>query len=103
VNRLRKTCASGFSAALVFAIVASPSLARACSVCVDPEAENRTAFIITTVLLSVLPLLLVGGLVAWLWRRAALIEAEASLAGDQLGRVTSPLARAGSSRSTSSR
>jgi hypothetical protein len=99
VNRLRKTCASGFSAALVYAIVASPSLARACSVCVDPEAENRTAFIITTVLLSVLPLLLVGGLVAWLWRRAALVAGEV----DQLGRVSSPLARAGSSRSTSSR
>jgi len=88
------------------AILASPRLALACSVCVDPDAANRTAFIVTTVLLSVLPLLMVGGVVAWLWRRAAQLRVETALPigpVGQLGRVSSPLPRAGSSRSTRSR
>jgi hypothetical protein len=103
VSALRTTFTSAFGATLAFAIVTSPRLAEACSVCVDPEAENRTAFIITTVLLSVLPLLLVGGMVAWLWRRAAQLQADVEVGANQLGRVASPLARAGSSRATSSR
>ena len=90
-------------AGLAALIVAAPAIAQACAVCVDPEAENRTAFIITTVLLSALPLLLVGGMIAWLWRRSVQLRAEEELGPDQLGRVSSPLAPAGSSRSASSR
>jgi hypothetical protein len=103
VSALRTTRRAVYRATLASAIVISPRLAQACSVCADPEAANRTAFIITTVLLSVLPLLLVGGMVAWLWRRAAQLEAEAEVGVDQLGRTSSALARAGSSSSTSSR
>ena len=59
--RVRGALGSAASAALAWLIVASPAVARACAVCVDPEAENRAAFIFTTILLSALPLLLVGG------------------------------------------
>ena len=44
-------------------------LAQACSVCFDPSEENRLAFLGTTVLLSLLPLLLLAGSGLWIWRR----------------------------------
>ena len=49
----------------------APGAAWACSVCsAGRDDETRVAFLATTGLLSVLPLLLVGGLVWWLRRRA---------------------------------
>ena len=51
-------------------LVAAPRLAAACSVCsAGRDEENRIAFIITTAFMSLLPLLLIGGLVFWLWGR----------------------------------
>ncbi|HJN78222.1 MAG TPA: hypothetical protein QGF58_30195 [Myxococcota bacterium] len=44
-------------------------LAQACSVCFDPSEENRLAFLGTTALLSLLPLLLLAGSGLWIWRR----------------------------------
>lgn len=44
----------------------TPAVAHACPVCFDPNEENRWAFIFTTVLLSTLPLLMVGGVVLWI-------------------------------------
>jgi hypothetical protein len=35
------------------------------------DEESRTAFLIATAFMTFLPLLLVGGVIAWLWRRVA--------------------------------
>ncbi len=47
-----------------------PHTAWACAVCFDARAENRWAFIGTTALLTLLPLICVGGGAFWLYRRA---------------------------------
>lgn len=56
--------------ALVLAPVLLPELARACAVCgaVGDEDGSRTAYIVTAVILSVLPVSVVGGFVLWLRR-----------------------------------
>lgn len=59
-------------AALASAGVAllAPALALACPVCgVGTNEANRRAFIGSTIFLSLLPLAMIGGLVAWgVWR-----------------------------------
>ena len=55
-----------FAFALVLAL---PGWAAACAVCAPGDEESRSAFIWTTVMLSVLPPGMVGGLVWWLWRQ----------------------------------
>lgn len=56
---------------LVLAVlVALPDTAHACAVCFDPRAENRFAFLATTVFLTVFPLSMVGGVGLWLRKRA---------------------------------
>jgi len=52
-----------------------PEAATACAVCYGGGEESRNAFILTTVLLSVLPLAMIGSLGWWIWRRVR--EAEA--------------------------
>lgn len=51
-----------------------PRISAACSVCYGGEEETRTAFILTTVFLSVLPLAMIGSLVWWLWRAVSRAE-----------------------------
>lgn len=46
-----------------------PALALACPVCFNAREETRKAFFWTMVLLTVLPLGLIGGTLWWLWRR----------------------------------
>ncbi len=54
-----------------------PRLAAACAVCFTGRAdETRVAFLVTTGLLSALPILLIGSLVWWLRRRAHKIRDE---------------------------
>jgi hypothetical protein len=53
-----------------------PRISAACSVCYGGDEESRTAFILTTVFLSVLPLAMIGSLVWWLWRAASRAERE---------------------------
>ncbi len=53
---------------LIGACVGLPVEALACAVCFAGEERSRTAFLVTTVLLAVLPFLLAGG-IAWLLRR----------------------------------
>ncbi len=71
----------GLGAAAVLALTGllAPESAVACSVCIDPNEDSRTAFNITAVALSLLPMVMVGGLVFWLRReqrrRAVLIDA----------------------------
>ena len=62
-------------ATLLAVCLAAPELAQACSVCGIGREENRVAFILTTVLLTLLPLAAVGGIVGWLVRRARTLEA----------------------------
>lgn len=49
-------------------VVAQPTFA--CSVCFVAKKENLMAFLATGVLLSLLPLILVGGIGLWLYRQA---------------------------------
>jgi heme/copper-type cytochrome/quinol oxidase subunit 2 len=53
-----------------FAIAVLPDAAAACSVCYAGAEESRKAFLFTTVLLSVLPLGMIGALAWWVWRTA---------------------------------
>lgn len=54
------------SAALAaLAIVSIAGVAHACPVCFDPNESNRTAFYLTTILLSALPLAMGGGIFLW--------------------------------------
>jgi nitrate reductase NapE component len=45
-----------------------PEAAAACSVCNGGAEENRQAFLFTTVLLSILPVAMLGTLGWWVWR-----------------------------------
>ena len=51
-------------------VVSCPSLALACSVCFDPNDEARIAFIVTTGLLSFVPLIAIWCLIRWFKKRA---------------------------------
>ena len=52
------------------AVLASPALALACPVCFQAKDEaSRIAFLATTVFLTALPLLMIGGVVMWLSKR----------------------------------
>lgn len=56
-------------ALVAFAVVgAVPALARACPVCFT-GTENREEYFVTFVLLTVLPLLSIGGILYWVIRR----------------------------------
>lgn len=48
------------------AVLATPTAAYACPVCFDANEANRTAFIVTTIFLSLLPLAMVGGIAYWI-------------------------------------
>jgi hypothetical protein len=66
------------AAVLVFAAVAAalPRAAEACAVCMSGrEDDTQRAFLLGTLLLSALPLVLIGGLILWLRRRARDIAA----------------------------
>ena len=56
--------------ALLAAAAVAPDLAHACPVCFDATDENRQAFLVTTVFLTLLPLGMVGGAGLWLRHRA---------------------------------
>lgn len=69
---------------MVAVLVALPRLASACSVCsAGRDEESQWAFILTTIFLSVLPLLMLGAIGWSLWRRlrAAEERREAAEAG----------------------
>jgi hypothetical protein len=46
-----------------------PGLAQACSVCFSATDGNRIAYIGTTVLMSLLPLALIGGGILWIRKK----------------------------------
>jgi len=65
------------SVAVAALVVALPKLALACAVCTSGrEDESNTAFLISTIFLSLLPLAGLGTLVFVLWRRIRALEAQ---------------------------
>ena len=62
-------------------VLLAPKLAAACAVCSTGRTdETRQAFIGTTVLLTFLPLLMIGGVVWWVRRRYLQQQARAGRA-----------------------
>jgi len=49
-------------------------LAQACPSCASPLEENRQAFVDTTIFLTFLPLIMIGGFIWWLRRKARQLE-----------------------------
>ena len=60
---------------IALVVLVGPALAQACAVCFGGEDDNRQAFIDTTVILTVAPLLMVGLFIWLLVRRIARVEA----------------------------
>lgn len=57
----------------------SPQLAYACPVCFQAKDDaSRVAFIVTTGFLTALPLVLLGGLLYWAFRRARALDEQDS-------------------------
>ena len=74
-NRLMGLAASF----LAWGMVVSPSIAEACSVCTaGRDEENAAAFLMTTIFMSILPLLALGTLLYVLRRRFRKLEAESA-------------------------
>jgi len=91
---LRQAWIAGFVGALV---LWTPRISHACAVCFSGrEDEARLAFIWTTVLLTFLPLIMIGGFAWWLRRRTRELEQQDA---PETGAVPLPaLNRATSSR-----
>ena len=61
---------------IAFATASAPFAAQACAVCFSAKSEaNRIAFLGTTVLLTGLPVAMIGGLIFWIMRRVEAIDA----------------------------
>jgi hypothetical protein len=56
-------------AAAAVALSWAADLAYACPSCASPLEENRQAFVDTTIFLTVVPLMMMGGFVWWLRRK----------------------------------
>ena len=75
-------------AALAWLIVQLPTVAHACSVCTaGRDEENQTAFLLSTLFMSLLPLVAIGTLVYVLWRRIQKLEAETMAASSAAPRT----------------
>ena len=66
--RLARSCAAAVLLAVVIVAWAA-DLAYACPSCASPLEENRQAFVDTTVFLTVLPLMMMGGFIWWIRRK----------------------------------
>jgi len=76
-NRARRLLAAGSAAALWLIAIGMPRVAMACSVCgAGRDEQNQTAFLVSTVFMSVLPLAALGTLVGVVWRRLRKLEEE---------------------------
>lgn len=62
---------------LAAGLVLAPALAQACAVCTaGRDEENAAAFLMTTIFMSLMPLVAIGTLIFVLWRRLQKLEAE---------------------------
>jgi hypothetical protein len=64
----------------VVAVAWAADLAYACPSCASPLEENRQAFVDTTVFLTVLPLMMIGGFIWWLRRKIREMDAAPEIA-----------------------
>jgi hypothetical protein len=53
--------------------------AAACPSCASPLEENRQAFVDTTIFLTVVPLMMIGGLIWWIRRKARELDRAAEI------------------------
>ena len=63
----------------VFVALAHGPAALACAVCSDPESVSNLTFGLSTAFLTFLPLIAMGSLGWWGWRRFKLLEAAQAL------------------------
>ncbi|UCE87584.1 MAG: hypothetical protein JSU66_07680 [Deltaproteobacteria bacterium] len=70
---------NGLAGLLAAPILWLPRVGWACAVCsAGRDDETRVAFILTTALLTFLPLGMIAGLLLWLRRRARRLEADSA-------------------------
>jgi hypothetical protein len=68
-----------FGAIALVTLVTTAGAAHACPVCFSAKDEaQRQAFFDTTIFLTLLPLVLIGGFIYWVARRVRRLEAEQS-------------------------
>lgn len=73
-SRVRAVFASAMMALVLYMV---PSVARACSVCTaGRDEENQAAFLLSTLFMSLLPLIVIGSVVFFLWRRIQKLEVD---------------------------
>jgi hypothetical protein len=76
-RRAGSRIASAAAIVWLWMLVEAPGIAQACSVCTaGRDEENQTAFLLSTIFMSLLPLMSLGTLVWVLWRRIRKLEAE---------------------------
>lgn len=57
------------NAIVVAAVLAFADAAAACPGCVDPQAQNTRAMLVSTVFMSVVPLIFLFSVAYWVYRR----------------------------------
>ena len=62
--------------AFALLLLVAPQISEACPVCFSARDENREAFLTTAIFMTALPLFMIGGTVAFFWRRAQRLESE---------------------------
>lgn len=68
---------AGASAVLAWVVILGPRVATACAVCsAGRDEENQLAFLLSTIFMSVLPLIVIGSVVFVLWRRIRRLESD---------------------------
>ena len=89
-GRVRSFSSGLVVAALTGLVILTPELARACAVCTaGRDEENQLAFLLSTLGMSLMPLIAIGTLVFVLWRRIKKLEAETAVAADALDALPS--------------
>lgn len=92
-TRARAAVAGIIASGVVLVFVGAPRLALACAVCsAGREDENQTAFLISTIFMSLLPLAALGTLVYVLWRRYQKLEQAEAASNADSNRAVSPVA-----------
>ena len=79
------------SSLLAWVIVQIPRAAEACAVCsAGRDEENAAAFLISTIFMSLLPLIAIGSIVYGLWRRIQKFESEKEARRDERAKRVKP-------------
>jgi SNF family Na+-dependent transporter len=80
-----------FTVCIVLSLVSIPTIAEACAVCTaGRDEENALAFLLSTIGMSLMPLVALGTLVFVLWRRIQKLEAEGRTAAAAKTPIESP-------------